>query len=91
MDSGYLRPVDATATAPFTAAHDVFGDGSLLLVSTPGHAPVSLSMLPTSGGDGPIIFVDNLTYDLEKFAAGRVPGVGKGRALLESTNAVAKP
>ena len=82
--------VDAPAVAPFAAAHDVFGDRSLLLVPTPGHTPGSLSMLLRQKGMAPIIFVGDLTYDLEKFAAGRVPGVGKRRALLESTHAVTK-
>jgi len=76
--------------APFSHAHDVFGDSSLLLVPTPGHTPGSLSMLLRQEGMAPIIFVGDLTYDLEKFAAGRVPGVGKHRALLESTHAVSK-
>jgi len=36
----------------------------------------------------PILFVGDLTYDLEKLTAGRVPGVGERRGLLESTRAV---
>jgi N-acyl homoserine lactone hydrolase len=35
-----------------------------------------------------MLFVGDLTYDLEKLTAGRVPGVGERRALLESTQAV---
>lgn len=31
--------------APFTNGHDLFGDGSMLLLSTPGHTPGSQSML----------------------------------------------
>lgn len=83
-----FAPLEDTTIAPFTAAHDVFGDGSLLLVPTPGHTPGSLSMLLRQEGMAPILFVGDLTYDLEKFTAGRVPGVGERRGLLESTHAV---
>ena len=31
--------------APFTNGHDLFGDGSMVLLSTPGHTPGSQSML----------------------------------------------
>jgi glyoxylase-like metal-dependent hydrolase (beta-lactamase superfamily II) len=80
--------VDDVTISPFAAAHDVFGDGSLLLVPTPGHTPGSLSMLLRQEGMAPILFVGDLTYDLEKLTAGRVPGVGERRALLESTHEV---
>jgi N-acyl homoserine lactone hydrolase len=83
-----FAPVDDVTISPFAAAHDVFGDGSLLLVPTPGHTPGSLSMLVRQKGMAPILFVGDLTYDLEKLTAGRVPGVGERRALLESTHAV---
>jgi glyoxylase-like metal-dependent hydrolase (beta-lactamase superfamily II) len=78
---------DATIT-PFTAAYDVFGDGSLLLLPTPGHTAGSLSLLLRQEGMAPMLFVGDLTYDLEKLATGHVPGVGKRRGLLKSTHAV---
>jgi N-acyl homoserine lactone hydrolase len=80
--------VDDATISPFAAAHDVFGDGSLLLLPTPGHTPGSLSMLLRQKGMAPILFVGDLTYDLEKLTAGRVPGVGQSRGLRESTHAV---
>lgn len=83
-----LHPVDDPSIAPFRAAHDLFGDGSMLLLPTPGHTPGSLSLLLRQEGMAPMLFVGDLTYDLEKLTAGRVPGVGERRALLESTQAV---
>ena len=80
--------VDDASIAPFTAAHDLFGDGSLLLVPTPGHTPGSLSLLLRQKGMAPMLFVGDLTYDVEKLAAERVPGVGQRRSLLESSRAV---
>jgi N-acyl homoserine lactone hydrolase len=83
-----LPAVDDPSIAPFTAAHDLFGDGSLLLLSTPGHTPGSLSLLLRQPGLAPMLFVGDLTYDLDKLNAGRVPGVGRRRGLRRSSSAV---
>ena len=77
-----------SAVAPFGAAHDLFGDGSLLLIPTPGHTPGSLSMLLRQQGLPPMLFVGDLTYDVHLLARERVPGVGNRRELLETTRAV---
>lgn len=36
-----------TALGPFEASYDLFGDGSILLISTPGHTPGHQSLLVT--------------------------------------------
>jgi N-acyl homoserine lactone hydrolase len=64
------------AVAPFSMGHDVFGDGSILLLPTPGHTPGSLSMLVRRTGYPPVLMVGDLTYDHELLAAGQLPGVG---------------
>lgn len=81
-------PVDDPSILPFTSAHDLLGDGSLLLVPTPGHTPGSLSMLLHQPGLPPMLFVGDLSYDVDLLAAGRVPGVGKPAGLRESSAAV---
>jgi len=74
--------------APFSRAHDVMGDGSMLLLPTPGHTPGSLSLLLRSEGLGSMLFVGDLTYDAQLLAADRVPGVGVRAALHETTKRV---
>lgn len=86
-------PVDPAPTAdaslaPFTHAHDVMGDGSLLLLPTPGHTAGSLSLLLRSEGLPNLLFVGDLTYDAELLAADRVPGVGERKLLHETTRRV---
>ena len=81
-------PVDDPTIAPFTHAHDLFGDGTLVLVPTPGHTPGSLSLLLRQPGIAPMLFVGDLTYDVDLLEAGRVPGVGRRRGLRESSRAV---
>jgi N-acyl homoserine lactone hydrolase len=81
-------PTNDASVAPFTTAHDLFGDGSLLLIPTPGHTPGSLSMLLRQPGMPPMLFVGDLTYDVDRLAAGRIPGVGARSGLRRSTRAV---
>lgn len=81
-------PTQDDSIAPFAAAHDLFDDGSLLLVPTPGHTPGSLSLILRTPGLPLMVFVGDLTYDVERLATERVPGVGRRRQLVESTRAI---
>ena len=69
---------------------DVFEDGSLTVLPTPGHTPGSLSMLVHQSGLPPLLFVGDLTYDVTLLARERVPGVGSKAGLLSSTRRVAE-
>jgi N-acyl homoserine lactone hydrolase len=71
------EPLGDPTVAPFASGHDLFGDGSMVLLPTPGHTPGSLSMLVRRPGEAPLLLVGDLTYDAELLAAGEVPGVGK--------------
>lgn len=82
------QAVQDESIAPFTEAHDVMGDGSLLLLPTPGHTPGSMSLLLRSEGLPDLLFVGDLTYDVELLAADRVPGVGNRAGLHEATRKV---
>ena len=76
------------AVAPFTHALDLRGDGSLLLLPTPGHSPGSMSLLVRAKGLPPLLMVGDLTYDIDSLAGEHVPGVGDHQGLLASTRAV---
>jgi N-acyl homoserine lactone hydrolase len=81
-------PLDDPLVAPFDAAHDLFGDGRLLVVPTPGHTPGSVSLLLRERGMPHMLFVGDLTYDVSLLAAEAVPGVGKRPMLLATTRLV---
>ena len=83
-------PVDDESIAQFTASHDLFGDGSLVLVATPGQTPGSLSLLLRQPGMPPILFVGDLCYSTGLLERGAVPGIGARRRLRESSRAVAE-
>ncbi len=86
------EPIDLGETldaevAPFTAGHDVFGDGTVLLLPTPGHTAGSISMLVRRPGRPPLLMVGDLTYDEARMGAGVIPG-GGGAAQLRATSAM---
>lgn len=74
--------------APFTHGHDMFGDGSIVLLPTPGHTPGSLSMLVRRPGHVPLLMVGDLTYDTDLLAAGKLPGVGDKKRLRAAVGMV---
>jgi N-acyl homoserine lactone hydrolase len=82
------RPVSDPALAPFTAAHDLFGDGSLVLLPTPGHTPGSLSMLVRQPGATPLLMAGDATFDVHLMQDGHLPGLGERAALRASTRAL---
>jgi len=72
----------------FVSSIDIFGDGSLVLLPTPGHTPGSMSLLVRREGKTPLLMVGDLTYDVELMKQERVPGVGKKQGLQQVTKAV---
>ena len=84
------EPAGDSGLAPFRSGHDLLGDGSLVLLPTPGHTPGSLSMLVRRPGRPPLMMVGDVTYDAHLLAAGHVPGVGNRGQLREATAMVSK-
>jgi glyoxylase-like metal-dependent hydrolase (beta-lactamase superfamily II) len=80
-----FEPTSDHALQPFERAHDLMGDGSLLLLPTPGHTPGSMSMFVRRTGAAPLLMVGDVTYEYEQLEAGRIPGVGDA-AGLQSTS-----
>ncbi|MEP1932564.1 MAG: N-acyl homoserine lactonase family protein [Hoeflea sp.] len=68
----------------FDGIHDVAGDGSMILLPTPGHTAGSISMLVRQNGWDPILLVGDLTYEAAMLEQDRVPGTGDRKTLLAS-------
>jgi len=86
-------PVQFTALedpslAPFTTGRDLFGDGSLVLLPTPGHTQGSMSMLVRGGETLPLLLAGDLTYDIHAFERGLTGGVGSRRRLRRTRDNV---
>jgi N-acyl homoserine lactone hydrolase len=73
--------------APFTESLDVMGDGSLVLLPTPGHTAGSVSLLVHRGTRPPLL-VGDLSYEAEIMRQGQLPGVGAQKKLADSTGKV---
>jgi glyoxylase-like metal-dependent hydrolase (beta-lactamase superfamily II) len=80
-----LQPTADPTLAPFTRSLDVVGDGSLVLLPTPGHTAGSMSLLIRRRERPPLLLVGDLTYGAELLVRRQVPGVGSHRQLVEAT------
>ena len=79
-----FQATDDPLFAPFGGCFDVAGDGSMMLLPTPGHTPGSLSMLVRSPPFAPILLVGDLTYQTDLLMADRVAGTGNAAQLRAS-------
>ena len=79
-----LQPTEDPSVAPFTNAFDLMGDGSMVLLPTPGHTPGSLSMLVRRDNAPPLLLIGDLTYGVELLERGQLPGTGDKKKLLAS-------
>jgi glyoxylase-like metal-dependent hydrolase (beta-lactamase superfamily II) len=75
---------DDPSLAPFTHAYDLMGDGSMMLLPTPGHLPGSLSMLVRRDNAPPLLLVGDLCYSLDMLMTDRFPGTGDKEQLRET-------
>lgn len=62
-----LVTFDGGRVGPFASCHDVFRDGSVLLLPTPGHTPGHLSVL-INGGDWQVLYAGDVLYTLRHLA-----------------------
>jgi len=74
--------------ADFAGSVDLFGDGCLTLLPTPGHTPGSLSMLIRRPRHPAVLLAGDLTYDARHLDVAHLPGVGSRRGLRATTRLV---
>lgn len=79
-----FQPTDDPSLAPFTEAFDLMGDGSMIVLPTPGHMPGSVSMLVKRSDGPPLLLVGDLTYGQELLEQDRTPATGDTDVLLET-------
>ena len=79
------EPTTDRALKPFATAHDIFNDGSLVLIPTPGHTPGSLSLIVRRPGQPALALVGDLTFAPNLLESDRVPGAGDRKQLQQTT------
>ena len=83
-----FEPTTDPSLAPFTEAHDLFGDETLTLLPTPGHTPGSMSLLVRQPGTVPLLMVGDLTYDVHLLDAKHLPGMGHKHQMKNATDKI---
>jgi glyoxylase-like metal-dependent hydrolase (beta-lactamase superfamily II) len=72
----------------FAETHDLFGDGSMVLLPTPGHTPGSISMYVSKPDSAPLLMVGDLTYSVALLKTGQIPGVGQPKPFHRTTSRI---
>src|SRR5829696_1903958 len=83
-----FEPTHDSALAPFNKSLDVMGDGSLVLLPTPGHTSGSVSLLVRRRTRSPLLLVGDLSYGADLLERRQLPGVGARRQLAQATQKV---
>jgi len=85
-----FEPVAEQLLSSFEGCYDLMGDGSLILLPTPGHTVGSLSMLIRTGHSSPILLVGDLTYETELLMKDRLPGIYADKKQLKTSFALVR-
>lgn len=75
---------DDALLSDFDDCYDVMGDGSLVVLPTPGHTAGSISMLVRTEARAPLLLVGDLTYEADLLMNDQFPGTGDKAQLCAS-------
>jgi len=71
---------DGGAIEPVTGDKDVFGDGSVVMIDTPGHTPGHHALLVKLAHKGYVLLSGDMAHFAENYAANGVPSFNANRA-----------
>ncbi len=82
VDPAFIKPwLDGGANVDaISGDRDVFGDGTVIILSTPGHTPGETSLLVRLAETGPIVLSGDVAHFEEQFENRGVPGFNFDRA-----------
>ncbi|TSC34389.1 serine hydrolase [Corallococcus sp. Z5C101001] len=91
VDASLVRNHAKEKTVLLDGDHDVFGDGSVRILKTPGHTPGHQVLLVKLPKTGPVLLSGDLFHSRENFEKSLVPGANTSRAdTLAAFDRVAK-
>jgi N-acyl homoserine lactone hydrolase len=80
VEKSLIQPLDHARISATDGDVDVFGDGSVRLLSTPGHTPGHRSLLVRLAKSGPLLISGDLYHTRENYEKGLVPRGNTERA-----------
>ena len=82
VDPAFIKPwlEGGSKVDPISGDRDVFGDGSVVILATPGHTPGETSLLVKLAKTGPVLLSGDVAHFEEQFANHGVPGFNFDRA-----------
>ncbi|MBP2449129.1 MBL fold metallo-hydrolase [Rhizobium leguminosarum] len=82
VDPNFIRPwlAGTSKVDPISGDRDVFGDGTVVILSTPGHTPGETSLLVRLAKTGPVLLSGDVVHFEEQFANRGVPTFNFDRA-----------
>lgn len=75
-----LAGADRAKIRPVTGDLDVFGDGTVRILQTPGHTPGHQSLLVIPGSGQPLILTGDVWHSYANFRHNRVPSFNSSRS-----------
>jgi N-acyl homoserine lactone hydrolase len=86
---GYLadlyEPLRESPTEIVEGDHDIFGDGAVRLIFTPGHTMGHCSLLIRLPNSGPVVLSGDVAHNRENFRLRRVPAFNADKAATVSS------
>jgi len=79
VDAGLVEPLRTVETVFFEGEHDVFGDGKVIIIPTPGHSPGHSVLLVKLKNKGTVMFSGDLFHLAESRERKIVPVINPDR------------
>src|SRR3954454_2711465 len=73
MNASNFAALDASRTETFDGDHDVFGDGTVMLIFTPGHTPGHQALFVKLVNTGPVLLTGDLYHFPEELTLKPAP------------------
>lgn len=84
VDVALIAPLSKAKIEAFQDDHDVFGDGSVTILKTPGHTQGHRSLLVKLPASGPLLITGDLYHTRQNFEKGLVPRINDRANTLAS-------
>jgi len=85
---GQYAALEHSKTVLLSGDHDVFGDGTVVVLATPGHTPGHCSLLVRLKNTGPVVLSGDLYHYPEERTLNRMPDEEKTSGTVESRRKV---